>query len=87
VVEAKIGHALSVSQTQTTGYVERLQGDAGLLVVLITESRRSEGERVIGEYRELDPDKSVSGGRLRLDVWSYDDVTSALERDFPQAPT
>jgi hypothetical protein len=70
VVEAKIGHVLTVDQI--AGYADRLRGDAGLLVVLVPEGRRLEGEQVIREYRDRHPD-----GRVRVDVWTFDEVTSS----------
>lgn len=79
VVEAKIGHALTVDQI--AGYADRLGGDAGLLVVLVPEARRLEGVQVIREYHDRYPD-----GRVRVDVWTFDEVTSELEAHLPGSP-
>ena len=79
-MEAKIGHVLTV--VQIAGYAaDRLRGDAGLLVVLVPEARRLEGEQVIREYRGRHPD-----GRVRVAVWTFDEVTLELEARLPGSP-
>jgi hypothetical protein len=79
VVEAKIGHTLTYGQV--AGYRSRLPHEGGLLVVLVPEARRLEGEHVVNEYRASNPHDLV-----HLDVWTYDDVTRALEEHLPENP-
>jgi hypothetical protein len=79
VVEAKIGHMLTYGQV--AGYRGRLPDEGGLLVVLVPEGRRLEGEQVVNEYRASNPHD-----RVHLDVWTYDEVTGALEERLPGNP-
>lgn len=79
VVEAKIGHTLTVDQI--AGYRARLPDDGGLLALLVPEGRRHEGEQVLRDLRASEPDE-----RVRLAVWSYEQVTVALEAALPGSP-
>jgi len=78
VVEAKIGHTLTVAQL--VGYRERLPEDGGLLVVLTPDNRRREAELVLARLREAEPDE-----RLRLAIWTYDEVAAAFETALPDS--
>jgi hypothetical protein len=80
VVEAKLGHTMTVEQIE--GYAtERLNGDSALLVVLVPEVRRKEGESVVDAYRAGHPAASV-----KVAVWTYDDVLRELEAGLPGSP-
>jgi len=76
VVEAKLGDRLTVEQIGA--YRDRLPADGGLLVALLPEARRSDGVRVLAEYRQAQEDDPV-----RLAVWSFDDVARALDVHLP----
>lgn len=76
VVEAKIGHILTVDQV--AGYRGRLGPDGGLLVILVPEARREEARRVAAECRHR-----FQGEPVLLDVWTYDEVTAALDAHLP----
>lgn len=85
VVEAKIGHTLTVEQV--AAYRTRLSGGRGLLVILVPEARRWEADRVIKTLkRSADYPELSEGGPIGLDVWTYDDVTSELEKHLPGNP-
>lgn len=80
VVEAKLGHTLTVDQIE--GYAtERLNDASSLLVVLVPEVRRKEGEGVVDAYRVKHPDESVEAA-----LWTYDDVLGELEAHLPGSP-
>lgn len=75
LVEAKIGHTLTVEQV--AGYAVRLADDGGLLVVLAPAARRAEALDVVARCR------SMVGDHVRFDVWTYDDVLQQLETALP----
>lgn len=80
VVEAKLGHTLTVDQIEAYAS-ERLHGDSALLVVLVPEVRRKEGEGVVDAYRATHPDEPV-----KVAVWTYDDVVREMEAHLPDSP-
>jgi len=80
VVEAKLGHTLTVDQIEGDA-TERLNDDSALVVVLVPEVRRKEGERVVDVYRANHPAESVKAA-----VWTYDDVLWELEAHLPGSP-
>ena len=87
VVEAKIGHSLTAEQI--AHYRSRFKA-GGLLVVLVPAARKLEAVRVVGEARKLSAQRAVQDIRdasladsVPLDVWTYDDVTAALESHMP----
>jgi hypothetical protein len=84
VVEAKLGHTLTAGQVAY--YRSRLGEDGGLLTVLVPAGRLAEGKQVMSEL-ESAPELAglVDSGQVRLDVWSYDEVVSALERQLPDS--
>ena len=85
VVEAKLGHSLTFDQIEA--YSHRLPSAGGLIdCVLLPKSRRTEGEQLLREYQRRDPDGLVAIGRVRVDLWTYDDVQAALEGHLPGSP-
>ena len=79
VVEAKLGHLLTPDQV--AGYATRFGENGGLLVVLVPASRLTEARRVIDQCRD-----SLETTPLHFDVWTYDEVMSALDRALPSSP-
>jgi hypothetical protein len=77
IVEAKIGHTLDAGQLNA--YRSRL-GDDGLLVVLVPITRRREGDAVVAELRSR---YEHAADRVRVDLWTWDDVATALEAALP----
>ncbi|WP_214056611.1 hypothetical protein [Nocardioides aquaticus] len=84
VVEAKLGHELSVQQVRT--YADDLvrrsdvDGQRSLMVVLVPEHRRREAEDVIAQARRSD------NHDLLMTVWSYDQVLAALTASLGANP-
>lgn len=78
IVEAKVGHFLGSGQVDA--YRPRL-GHDGLLVVLVPATRRIEGRRVV-EY--LNKQYEATGDRVRVALWTWDQVASELELALPE---
>ena len=86
-MEAKIGHSLTAEQVMH--YRSRFDGE-GLLVVLVPAARKLEAIGVVEVARRLGARRAAEGGKeprsiegVPLDVWTYDDVTAALESHLP----
>ena len=54
-----------------------------MLVVLLPEARRLEAEQVKRAYEARNPQRLAGPGQVKVDVWTYDEVTSALEAHLP----
>ena len=83
VIEAKLGHILTVEQvaayvTDLRGRISESQGSReGLVVVLVPEHRHSEAATVLSQMA-ADPDRVSGGPAIHTAVWSYDQVLDAL---------
>lgn len=80
IIEAKVGDKLTVQQVDA--YRPRL-GAEGLLVVLVPATRQRKDKEVVQELRQT---YERAGDRIRVALWTWNDVADALDAALPEHP-